>query len=279
MDKRFLIVARVGDKSLHGQWLLGAEPEFDLFLSYFGDTPERFRADATFYDAAKGGKWPKIGDLVETYWDLIQTYEAVWFPDDDLLADAASINRLFQLFTGLGLSLAQPALSDNSHYTFAGLLQRPKSFLRYVNFVEVMAPIMSQSALQRLKHTFTQSPSGWGLDSLWPQLLGDSSNRQIAIVDAVSVIHTRPVGGELYKKNPDLSPKNDVEKLATLYPELNIDRRAFSNRFRVYETLQWSGCNSPGRAFFRGKWQKTWAHWCALFKKRYSPSPVNRVGH
>lgn len=271
MDKRFLVVARVGDNSLHSEWLKGASPNFDLFLSYFGDHAEKYKEQADFYEQQKGGKWPKIGEIVEQYWELISTYDAVWFPDDDLLASSATINQMFSLFNGHQLSLAQPALSLQSFYTFPALLQKPNYHLRYVNFVEVMAPIISRDALAQLKHTFAQSPSGWGLDSLWPKLIDNSTLDKIAIIDETPITHTRPVGGELYKKNPELSPKNDVAALAKTYSKLNIQRRAYENRFRVYHYLAKSGSNGGTLALFRGKWQKMGSQIRAKFCRRYQP--------
>ena len=269
MDKRFLVIARVGDKSLHPSWLQGETPQFDLFLSYFGDQPQKYADQANFYEQQKGGKWPKIGELVEQYWELIATYDAVWFPDDDLLASSNTINCMFRLFDGHNLALAQPALDLQSYYTFPALLQKPNTLLRFCNFVEVMAPIMNQATLATIKHTFQESPSGWGLDSLWPKLIDNSRYDKVAIIDATAIVHTRPVGGELYKKNPELAPSNDVASLEQKYSTLNIRRRAFGNRFRVYRQLQLHGSNNPTFAFLRGKWQKTVSHIKAKLHPRY----------
>ena len=271
MDKRFLIIARVGDNSLHPEWLKGITPQFDIFLSYFGDQAEKYKDQADFYEQQKGGKWPKIGEMVEQYWELISTYDAVWFPDDDLLTDAQTINRMFSLFSGHQLSLAQPALTLQSFYTFPALLQKRNAHLRYVNFIEVMAPIVSRDALLNIKHTFGQSPSGWGLDSLWPKLIDNAERNKIAILDDTPITHTRPVGGELYKKNPELSPQHDVKALAKQYSKLNIKRRAYENRFRVYQYLAKSGSKGDTLALFRGKWQKMGSQIRAKFCRRYQP--------
>jgi hypothetical protein len=272
MNKRFLVVARVGDKSLHPSWLEGEAPIFDLFLSYFGDQAEKYVEQAQFYEQQKGGKWPKIGELVEKNWAIISTYDAVWFPDDDLLTSSTTINRMFRLFDGHQLALAQPALDISSYYTFPALLQKTNTLLRFCNFVEVMAPIMCRTTLSKLKHTFQESPSGWGLDSLWPKLIDNSHYDKCAIIDAVAVVHTRPVGGELYKKNPELSPSKDIEKLEQLYADLNIQRRAFNNRFRIYRQFKLQGNNNPTLAFIRGKLQKIASQFKALFSSRYRPS-------
>ncbi|WP_233081200.1 hypothetical protein [Rheinheimera soli] len=94
---------------------------------------------------------------------------------------------------------------------------------------------------------------GWGLDNLWPLLLDNSNKRKIAVLDAVTVVHTRPLGGELYKKNPELSPERDVEKLIQQYSDLFISRRSFKNKFRIYATANLAVNNSDISAFVKGK--------------------------
>ena len=56
-----------------------------------------------------------------------------------------------------------------------------------------MAPIFSQAALCRAAGSFALNASGYGLDHLWPTII-DVPPTAIAILDAVSVLHTRPIG-------------------------------------------------------------------------------------
>ncbi len=232
MVKPFLVVARVGDNSLHPAWLEG-NPHFDIYISYFGDELDRYKDHATYYEQRKGGKWPIIGELLEREAPLVEKYDAIWFPDDDLLADAATVNRMFALFVGFDLQYAQPALTQDSYFTYPYLLQSKSSVIRYINFVEVMAPIFSQKALCEIKETITVSPSGWGLDFLWSKIFSKSGADKVAVIDAAPVKHTRPVGGELYTKNPELSPKNDWKKVEALFSELNLDANLKENKVHV----------------------------------------------
>jgi len=254
---RFLVIGRVGDRSLHPHWLQGAQPLFDVYLSYFGDEPEKYKDQAQYYEQVKGGKWPVLARIVQENPEIMQKYDAVWMPDDDLLIDAHQINRMFQFFMAFELQLAQPALSEDSYFSHSSLLKpHVQSVLRYVNFIEVMAPIFSKACLTQLTPTLSQSPSGWGLDNLWPNLLNNPDKTAIAVIDAVTVVHTRPVGGELYKKNPELSPKRDVEQLQLLYPQLDIDRRSNKNKFRVYSQVSASALLSETSSFVVGKIQR-----------------------
>ncbi|WP_299804450.1 DUF707 domain-containing protein [uncultured Shewanella sp.] len=270
--KKYLVIARVGDNSLHPRWLENAAPNFDLFLSYFGDKPNHYQAEATYYEQVKGGKWPIIHKLIENNWAFISQYDAVWLPDDDIMTDANTINKMFSLFDGFGLALAQPALTMDSYFSHSSLLRQPNSVLRYSNFVEVMVPVFSANALQALKGTFAQSPSGWGLDALWPHLIENKDFKNIAVIDATAVIHTRPVGGELYKLNPELSPARDAEQLQSLYPQFNISRRHAPNKFKVFSQISESNLCTSILASIRGKYQRVIAKYKAKKHPKYSNS-------
>lgn len=254
---RFLIIARVGDRSLHPHWLDGATPQFDLYLSYFGDEPDKYREQAQYYEQVKGGKWPVLAQIIANNPSFTERYDAIWMPDDDLLIDAHQINRMFYFFMAFELDLAQPALSLDSYFSHSSLLKpNVNSLLRYVNFIEVMAPIFSNSSLETLKHTLFESPSGWGLDNLWPNLLTNPHKDKIATIDAVTVVHTRPVGGDLYKNNPELSPLRDVEKLEAKYQDLDIRRSARKNKFHVFGQISLTLIDSALKAFLIGKLQR-----------------------
>ncbi len=64
---------------------------------------------------------------------------------------------------------------------------------RRTGFVEIMMPAFSRRALEMLLPTFDLSVTGWGwgLDSVWPKLLGYEN---VGIIDGVTAVHTRPVG-------------------------------------------------------------------------------------
>jgi hypothetical protein len=72
-------------------------------------------------------------------------------------------------------------------------IQRPDSLVRYEGFVEIMCPLFSQRALQICIGSMRDVESGYGLDHLWPSFLGRPTAR-MAIIDAVAVAHTRPLG-------------------------------------------------------------------------------------
>ncbi|HEX2010597.1 MAG TPA: DUF707 domain-containing protein [Roseateles sp.] len=216
--RRNLVILRAGDQSLHPQWIAAPGRNFDLLVSYYGRTPGRHCDSCDIYEHRPGPKWPCIGALLDAHPQLIERYDAVWLPDDDLAADTATLVRMFDLFHAHGLQLAQPALTRNSYYTFDTLLQQPGYVLRHMGFVEVMAPLFSRAALQRCRETFALSRIGWGLDFVWPGLIDNASRRRIAVLDATPVHHTRPVrGGDLYKNHPDADPYEDERRVLAQY--------------------------------------------------------------
>lgn len=216
--RRNLVVVRAGDGSLHRPWVLDGERRgYDCFVSYYGRVPGRHADAADFREARPGPKWPGLAALLAEHGELVRRYDAVWFPDDDLAATPGGIDRMFDFFHAFELALAQPALTPDSPHTWQTLLQRPGSQLRFGGFVEAMAPIFSRAALERCAPTFGESPSGWGLDWLWPVLCREGGLDRIAVIDATPVRHTRPVGGELYRNHPELDPRGDAERVLRKY--------------------------------------------------------------
>jgi len=214
---RNLVVLRAGDESLHRSWIESPVRDFDVFVSYYGTVADGCREGADYYEARPGPKWPCIGALLDAHPELVEAYDAFWFPDDDLAADAALIDRMFASLHAHELSLAQPALTRNSFHTWDTLLQEPDCHLRYTGFVEVMAPLFSRAALKACRGSFSESPSGWGLDWLWPNLCAAAGLDRIAVIDATPVRHTRPLGGELYRNHRDIDPRADAERVVRKY--------------------------------------------------------------
>ncbi len=195
---RNLVIVRAGDRSLHRQWLAGPEaPNFDLIVSYFGDDPLRFRWPNEARVDQKGGKWNGLAALFAARPELLRRYDYVWLPDDDIAADTITINGIFASMPRYGLSLAQPALTLGSHYTYLSYLCCRSFALRFADSIEVMVPCLSAELLRRVLPLIENSPSGWGLDGVWTRLAPDN-RRTSAILDLWQVEHTRPLGQTLY---------------------------------------------------------------------------------
>lgn len=194
MRRQFLVVLRAGDRSLHPQWLSGEPRNWDLALSYYGDSPERFRGHYEYLHRCPGSKWEGLTDFMRVNHALVRDYEYVWFPDDDLLASAPVISRFFDVCAANQFTLAQPSLDLQSYYSFPITLQRPHCRFRYTDFVEIMAPCFRVADLPLFVPTFSVNSSGWGLKWVWWSQAQRLASRRFAIVDETAVLHTRPVG-------------------------------------------------------------------------------------
>ena len=198
MRRANLVIVRAGDQSLHPSWLSGHEDRnWDLVVSYFGNDPDRFRGPDIVRIDEPGPKWPALHELLASHPTLLDGYDYVWLPDDDLKASGDSIDRLFDLLKLYDLEVAQPALSADSYFGHVTTLRNKLFKLRYTNYIEVMAPCLRSDVLRRAAPMFGSNLSGWGLDFFWPRVVS-RPNGGVAIIDEVTVVHTRPVGGPNY---------------------------------------------------------------------------------
>lgn len=196
--RRNLVIVRAGDSSLHPHWLAGAgERNWDLVVSYFGKSPVLYKDDDIVRIDSVGPKWRPLQALLVEHPEYLENYAYIWLPDDDLEMSKSDMNRFFDICSQYKLELAQPSLTPNSPMSHPLLINNRATFIRFTNFVEVMAPCFSADCLKRALPTFSATQSGWGIDWLWPRVV---HNREtgVAILDDVVIRHTRPLGGPNY---------------------------------------------------------------------------------
>jgi hypothetical protein len=206
---RDLVIARVGRNSLHRSWIDAGEPrDWDLYLSPFQEIPPQTGLDCTVGEVIPGPKWAGLRTLLNE-WDGWRDYDHIWLPDDDILASQDTISAMFEAAAALQFKLFTPSLQENSHYGHYIIMRNRNFFARRVGFVEIMVPGFSRPVLEQLLDTLDLSTTGWGwgLDPLWAKLL---DYKDLGILDAVPVLHTRPVGkfrdADLHRR---LSEEND----------------------------------------------------------------------
>jgi hypothetical protein len=191
--RRNLVIARVGRKSLHRCWVdPGRDRDWDLYLCPFQDLLPQTDIECATGEVLVGPKWTGLSHLLKT-WNGWRDYEYVWLPDDDIFTTQDDIEAMFRYGKALKFDLFAPALQERSYYAHYITMVNRSFFARRVGFVEIMVPCFRTRTLERLLPTLdlTTTGWGWGLDSVWPKLMGYKS---LGILDGVSVYHTRPVG-------------------------------------------------------------------------------------
>ncbi|MFC5384853.1 DUF707 domain-containing protein [Aquamicrobium segne] len=226
MKRTNLVVVRAGGNSLHGRWLElpYAQRHYDLVVSYYDEAAfDAFQsAEGVTAVLVKGGKWDGLFRTLKEF-DL-DGYDYVWLPDDDIAIAATDVNAIFDLCRENGLALAQPALSRESYFSHFIFSQCPGFRLRYTNYIEIMAPCLSHAVLLRALPFFRDTMSGFGLDYIWCRW-AESGAFRAAILDTVTMHHTRPVGRVLkaaMAKSGRPAAKAEEQQLRDIFA---LDRR------------------------------------------------------
>lgn len=246
MKPKNLIISRSGEKSLHQNWLKGAEPNFDLEVTFYGsEIPDDWTATNSYSILPiKGSKWKGLYKYL-TLNDTWRNYEKILLPDDDLLCNAHDINQIFNLANELNADLCQPSLDRNSYFTHPITLNHHSFNYRHTNFVELMIPCFSRRMLESTLELFNLTESGWGMDNYWWKIIQENNFSLPVILDDVSVTHTRPVGSANNgTSGTGMSPFNEMkffnqQLLYTPPPIINL-----SGKIRKFNTpLSISGAN------------------------------------
>jgi hypothetical protein len=191
--RKNLVVVRAGRNSLHPRWLSGADARsFDLIVSVYDPEAAFDHGPDVPVALRPGGKWDGLHAVLSQQ-GALDGYDYVLLPDDDLDMTAADIEAIFAAMRRHDLDVAQPALSWDSYFSHFSVLSCPGFTLRYVNFVEIMAPCLRRDVLEKILPEFAHTRSGFGLDYVWCRLSDDPRGRA-AILDSIAIRHTRPVG-------------------------------------------------------------------------------------
>lgn len=175
---------------------------YDLLLNYYAP-PEERPPPAEYVFQQGGTKVTAIYKLLQDRPDVLTQYDFVLFLDDDILLSAPDINQLFEIMRDEKLDFAQPSLTQDSHGSFPVLFQKADSpGLRRVNYVEIMAPALSQRGLIAAQECFGAGISGFAVDALIGKTVREGFGETVAVIDAVAAQHTREIdlgGGALYR--------------------------------------------------------------------------------
>lgn len=84
-----------------------------------------------------------------------------------------------------------------------------------------------------LMDSFDINESAWGFEFLWAQMLGNPKDK-IAIIDAIQMRHTRPVGTDYSRFK--IHPWDDLKQLNEQY-QFGLDLKKFKRNFKVHKRL------------------------------------------
>jgi hypothetical protein len=231
--KKYCVISAVGKNSLHREWIKES-PDFDLHLIIYDNAYNKFYNDTNFIAYQKGYKFELVYNYLAKNPVYLEKYEYFFIPDDDIQIDAANIAKLFEYMKTYNLSIAQPGLTD-SYYTYEHTMKCKSTLLRYSNFVEMMTPCFSQDALKKILYTFNENKSGWGTEFHWPELIGFSGT-EMAIVDDIEAVHTRPIQSFNQQNMKELTDYIEKYKLSR---EINEYGNIPNENYKPTESNDW----------------------------------------
>lgn len=208
-------------------------------------------ADAVIVDPDRTKR--KFVCFAENY-AMFAGFDRVAILDDDLsLEKGATWDDVFEAMARTPLVLAQPALTEASTNVWPVTHVDRGCFYRRTDFVEVMAPIFTRRALALCVQFFLEDRNGWGLEALWSSRLSP-----IGILDAVPMIHTRPVGSAHSLTGLAVHPETQAEAFRQKH-KVKIPRGQTCGRF---DALGAELGPRPGQCIFRD---------CLRAPDRFSP--------
>ncbi|MEH6604168.1 MAG: hypothetical protein V7711_01185 [Pseudomonadales bacterium] len=196
---KYLVYTSAGDQSNIAPWLAGS-PNFDLYVSYYGNTPGTLADVATYYQERKGGKFPNLYHEWVAYPERFSGYSAIMVMDDDIQIDTAGINRVFALREKYNLWCCQPAFNSQGHVSHDITRGDSRNILRYTNFVEVTCPVFRTDVLTSFMRVYDPVLVGWGVDWWFlhhMQQLTNDLEGKVAVIDEITCANppNRPNGG------------------------------------------------------------------------------------
>lgn len=188
-QKRFLVFVQAGHNFEPPYDV--ATSSFDLLVNYY-DGSDRL-GDAHYVFRQRGTKTTAIRKLLESCPEVLLGYEAVLFLDDDVILMQEEVDALFKVQAAYKLDLLQASVAEDSECFFP-VLKQPEAGkgIKLISGVEIMMPIVSRRVLQECGFVFSETISGWGVDTLLSAEVLKRYGKTIALLGDVTAIHERP---------------------------------------------------------------------------------------
>jgi len=182
---KYLVISAISRRSLHLQWITD-DRNFDVVLiNYESDLQDSIEHEEGVEEHFhKGSKFELTKWYIETFGNH---YDAYLLLDDDILTNAHDINKMFEYMAEYDLHIAHPALNP-INVTSPNLCPAKNTIIRYTNWIELQAVLMTKEVMYNIVDYLAESKSGWGFPELWLKLC----NQPFGVIDKVTVTHTRP---------------------------------------------------------------------------------------
>jgi len=182
----YLVYTSVGDHSNIDTWLTGNQ-NFDLWVTYYGNQENRYKDISDHYNIRRGGKFPNLHYVYQKWKNILDQYQAILVMDDDIIINASSISRLFEIREKYDIWVLQPAFDLTSKISHPINRVKPFTFLRYTNFIEVTCPLFRKDKLDTFMKVYDPILVGWGIDWWFLYTIKPEINQnKVAIIDAIA---------------------------------------------------------------------------------------------
>lgn len=189
MTKNVLFVS-AGDTTIFYENWLDKERIYDIVICYYGNEKNcrKYEKYSEYYFERKGSKMQNFYYLWNTN-DILHKYENYFIVDDDIIIKTQEINELFGYMDEFNLWVLQPSFSKASKISHSITKQILNNKFRYVNFIEINAPLFSNYAITKCMEIYDEKLSGYGVDYLFLIHLGVEYEDKYMIVDKISCIN------------------------------------------------------------------------------------------
>lgn len=187
--RRRLLFASVGDRGCPDQWV-SPDRTFDVWIAYYGREPGRYRDIADRYIECRDSKFPNLARVRELWRDDFNRYDAVFVPDDDVVIGPREIERIFDIRDELDAWVLHPAFDLRGKISYTITAWHPWCRYRYVDTVDMTAPLFRRDKLEAFLEVFDPRLKGWGTDLWFLEVIGDESlRRRIVLCDEVTCLN------------------------------------------------------------------------------------------
>lgn len=134
-------------------------------------------------------KYQNFWHYASFYPEHLRQYDYIWVVDDDMFMSTEDINKMFIMMEEYSLDLAQPSISLEGMNYIRNRQHDSRYILRYTNYVECCAMLLSKEGLDKVKRTFSETITGWGWDALVSDMIFEEGQDNVAILDSVQAYH------------------------------------------------------------------------------------------